>query len=274
MVEENYTDDITSLSERELESVFQTVEPPACLLGGWAVHLHVNEAFQDTTGREYIGSRDIDIGFHVEPSWDENELVDAPVGKSLTGIEALGYTRARFGFLKTFDRETGEVISEDEVQSVLPHQRFDVHVDILPDTEKLDAFVEAFGFRPPDEQLLRHAFEDGAAGPLSVHRSWELPETILIVDPDLLGAMKIRSAPQRDKDEKLVKDVADLHALLWYVGDYHEMRTSVRSWVSESDIQDLMGHLSEQVYRAAANLLGSGVDHETVQDSIEQLGRD
>lgn len=271
MVEENYTEDITTLSERELESVFQTVEPPACLLGGWAVHLHMNEDFRDITDREYIGSRDIDIGFHVDSNWSTNEIVDAPVGKSLTGIEALGYSRSRFGFVKTFNRETGEPIDEDEVQSVFPHQRFDVHIDIIPDTEELDTFEEEFGFRPPEEPLLRHAFENGAAEPLSSHRSWDLPEETLIADPDLLGAMKIRSAPLRDKDEKLVKDIADLHALLWYVRDYREMREDVRSWVSDEEIRTLVEYLNDQVYGAAANLLG--VDHETVRSSIEQTGR-
>ena len=44
MVEENYAEDITSLSERQLESVFQTVDPPTCLLGGWAVHLQAEQA--------------------------------------------------------------------------------------------------------------------------------------------------------------------------------------------------------------------------------------
>jgi hypothetical protein len=51
MVAENYTDEITELSERELRGVFQTVEPQACLLGGWAVHIHVHAAFREATDR-------------------------------------------------------------------------------------------------------------------------------------------------------------------------------------------------------------------------------
>ncbi len=69
MVRQYYADEITGISEEELRPLCQTVEPPACLLGGWAVHLHVNDGFRDAYGREYIGSRDVDLGFHVDPDW-------------------------------------------------------------------------------------------------------------------------------------------------------------------------------------------------------------
>lgn len=66
MVRQYYVDEITDISEQELRPLCQTVEPPACLLGGWAVHLHVNDGFRSEYGREYIGSRDVDLGFHVD----------------------------------------------------------------------------------------------------------------------------------------------------------------------------------------------------------------
>jgi hypothetical protein len=43
---------------------------------------------------------------------------------------------------------------------------------------------------------------------------------VRVAPVDLLGAMKVRAAPQRDKSHKLLKDLADLHALLWSVADY------------------------------------------------------
>ena len=36
-----YVPQVTELSELELQAVFEAAEPPVCLLGGWAVHLHV-----------------------------------------------------------------------------------------------------------------------------------------------------------------------------------------------------------------------------------------
>ncbi len=81
--------------------------------------------------------------------------------------------------------------------------------------------------------------------------------------------MKIRSIPDRDRDQKRVKDVADLHALLWYVSEYEEMRSAVRSWVSDSDLDQLRDHVDDGLYMETANLLQ--IDASLVEDSIEQL---
>jgi len=64
-----YAEAVTTLSENELQDVFSAAEPPICLLGGWAVHLHITDGFRDAHDRPYIGSRDIDLGIHVDPSW-------------------------------------------------------------------------------------------------------------------------------------------------------------------------------------------------------------
>lgn len=76
MVRQYYVPRITELSEQELQTVFNTVEPPAALLGGWAVHLHVNDSFQREYGREYIGSRDIDLGIHAARDHPESTRFD------------------------------------------------------------------------------------------------------------------------------------------------------------------------------------------------------
>ena len=51
MVRQYYVDQITDFSERELESVAKAVEPPFCLLGGWAVYCHANTGFEEEHGR-------------------------------------------------------------------------------------------------------------------------------------------------------------------------------------------------------------------------------
>ena len=64
-----YAEAVTGLSEGELQDVLRVAEPQICLLGGWAVHRQVTEGFRDTHGRDYIGSRDIDLGLHVDEDW-------------------------------------------------------------------------------------------------------------------------------------------------------------------------------------------------------------
>lgn len=271
MVRQYYVPQVTQLSERELQSVFQAAEPPVCLLGGWAVHLHVNPGFQDEVGREYIGSRDIDIGVHIDPSWTAEELHGKPVGQSLTAIHELGYTESRFGFVHTFHRETQERISEDEASEYDMHEIFQVYIDVIPDTAELAAFKEAFGFTPPAEPLLQPVFAANEGEPLARHVSWSVKDNVRIAPPELLAAMKILSLPDREKSHKQVKDVADLHALVWYVHDYTEMKSAVLDYITDDDLHQLAEAVDETVFENAAELLQ--VDPHLISGSIQRLHR-
>lgn len=269
MVRQYYVNEITDISQGELDTICRTVEPPVCLLGGWAVHLHANEKFHDEYGREYIGSRDVDLGFHVDPEWTEDELLNASVGKSVKQLEDHGFIPFSFRFVRYYHRETGEVLKEDEAKRLASHQLFEMYLDVIPDTDELDTFQEVFGFRPPAEPLLTHVFEDNAGSPLADFVHWDVPEQVLISDPDLLAAMKMRSIPDRNKYQKRVKDVADLHALLWYVMDYQEIQSRILEWVSDADIQQMRNIIDDQVYKEAADLLQ--IDKQLVQNSIGQF---
>jgi hypothetical protein len=39
---------------------------------------------------------------------------------------------------------------------------------------------------------------------------------VMLPKPELLLAMKLNSTPRRDKENKRIKDVADIYALLWH----------------------------------------------------------
>jgi len=41
-------------------------------------------------------------------------------------------------------------------------------------------------------------------------------KTVLLPKPHVLLAMKLNSAPNRDKENKRIKDIADIYALLWH----------------------------------------------------------
>lgn len=271
MVRQYYVPQVTGLSEQELQAVFEAAEPPICLLGGWAVHLHVNPGFQSEHGHEYIGSRDIDIGVHVDDSWSDEELSETPVGDSVTAIESLGYTKSRFGFVQNFLRDSQERITEDEASTHGMHEVFQIYVDVIPDTTELEAFREVFGFKPPAEPLLAPVFEENEGEQLSEYVTWSQPDEKLIVSPELLSAMKIRALPDRDKSHKRVKDVADLHALLWYVKDYTDMKTDALEYVSDSDLEQLEEAVDESVFEDAANLIQ--IEPQLVNNSINRLLR-
>jgi hypothetical protein len=271
VVRQYYVPQVTELSEQELRTVFEAAEPPVCLLGGWAVHFHVTPGFHAEHGREYIGSRDIDIGVHVDASWAGEDILETPVGGSLSAIEDLGYTKSRFGFVQNFLRDSQDRISEAEASEHSMHEVFQVYVDIIPDTTELDGFGDVFGFKPPAEPLLAPVFEEHKGEQLAEYVSWSLPAQKMIVSPELLAAMKIRSLPDRDKSHKRVKDVADLHALLWYVTDYTEMRAGALEYVSDSDVEQCADAVDDPTLKDAATLLQ--IEPQLISDSINRLLR-
>jgi hypothetical protein len=249
--------------------VFGAAESPVCLLGGWAVHLHVNTGFQNRHSREYIGSRDIDLGVHVEPDSNKEELRNQPVGESISAIKDLGYTESRFGFVQNFLRSNHEPINEDEASNYGMHEIFQVYVDIIPDTNKLQQFKNAFGFKPPSEKLLKPVFTENKSQPLSEYVSWSPTSGKQIVTPELLAAMKIRSIPHREKTHKQIKDIADLHALLWYVKDYNSIKQDVLNHVSSTDLKQLHKTVDQNQLKQAANLLQ--IKTQLLKNSIQQL---
>ena len=66
-------------------------------------------------------------------------------------------------------------------------------------------------FVPIDEPLLSLVFHDKMYTAARLFK-----KRVLLPKPHVLLAMKLNSAPKRDKENKLVKDIADIYALLWY----------------------------------------------------------
>ena len=82
------------------------------------MHFHVNSAFRESRGQDYIGSRDIDLGIHVDSGRSPEELERGSVGGTMRGIEGLGFVSHRFGFKKSVDRDSGETLTEDEARQL------------------------------------------------------------------------------------------------------------------------------------------------------------
>ena len=265
-----YAEAVTGLSEGELQDVLGVADPPVCLLGGWAVHLQVIEGFRDTHGRDYIGSRDIDLGIHVDEDWAADDITDSPVAETLERVEEeLGYNRGRFGFYQQFHRETSERLDDDQASALASHNVFRVDIDVIPDTTKLDAFESAFGFRPPAEPLLEPVFSDQTGDPLEEYVDWSVSKDTQIAPPAGLAAMKVRAFPDRDKSHKRLKDLADLHSVLWYVADYDGVRAAALELLTDEDLDTFDAAIDSDLYERTARLID--VDGTVLRQSIERL---
>ena len=81
----------TDTSYKYLQQIVKILDEPICILGGWAVYLTVNTNFKKAEGRNYLGSKDIDLGFHIDKSLEKSKLKNTAMAKSLEKIEKDGF---------------------------------------------------------------------------------------------------------------------------------------------------------------------------------------
>jgi hypothetical protein len=211
MVRVELYDDIETRKSREiLEIISEEIDTPVVLLGGWAVYLTVNENFEKEYGSTYLGSKDLDLGFHIDKSQTIDELNASDFSKTLKVLEKVGFwPHGTSRYCKIFHFETGGLITEDESRRYPPYDLFYLYVDMIVDNiHPLNN--EVFKIKPIDEPLLSRAFNDNLFNRIKYGES-----TILLPEPHILLATKLSSFPRRTKDEKKIKDACDIYALLW-----------------------------------------------------------
>lgn len=198
------------ISEKYLERVFKLIKGNMCLLGGWAAYHTVNKNFEKNTGRKYIGSRDIDIGFHIGQNWTEQQLKKSEFCTAIRQIENIGFRSVSFRLIKDFNIETGKELTPTEATKLPQYQTFNLFVD--PIVDYIHPKIKlVLGFVPIDEPLLSLVF----AKRLST--TAKLFETnVVMPKTHVLLAMKLNSVIARDREHKRIKDIADIYALLWY----------------------------------------------------------
>ena len=204
-----YSEDEIGLSKRHLHTIFEDVEE-GCLLGGWAVFLNVNESFRRTTGRSYIGSRDIDIGFRLKPFSKAEVLLRTEFARVFQKLKDAGFRGQSFRMFKDFDRDTGRELSPEESNEKPLYEVLRLYVDLVVDHIP-ETFRETFGFTPIDEPLLTRAYDDKRF----IDVMWE-GAPLRIVDSIVLLCTKLRSMVSRTRDYKRIKDIADAYALIWH----------------------------------------------------------
>ncbi len=207
---ELYSELETGLAHRSLETLVTRIPEPPVLLGGWAVYLTVREDFSSEYGSDYLGSRDIDLGFHIDPTMDIGSLKASELSLAIGVMRDLGYwPDGMFRFCRIVHRETGGSLTEEGSKGVPLHDIFRLYIDLIVDRVHPD-LQGVLGFKPIDEPILARAFDDRAFSSLDLGGA-----SVLIPEPYLLVAMKLAAIPDRTRDDKRVKDSCDIYALLW-----------------------------------------------------------
>lgn len=241
------------ISSKYLKTVVGRLEEPICLIGGWAVYHMVNKNFKKATGRDYIGSRDIDIGFHFEKNWSEKELRESSFAKSIGIIEKeLGFVPVGFRYVKEFHIETEKELRTDEVKTTPLHFIFPLYIDPIVDIIH-PKFYEVFKFNPVDEPLLEMVFLDKA------NRMTEksFGKNLLLPKPHILLATKLNSVIGRDKEHKRLKDIADIFTLLWFTDvEISEIKSNLLEFYERENIKRIISAISRQDIKDVASITG------------------
>lgn len=240
----------TRTSYKYLQEVIKALQEPIGILGGWAIFLHVNKNFQKAQGRPYLGSRDIDLGFHLSKNSTREEMKNSALAQSLEILQKkLHFKPVSFRLLREVHTETEEEIGEGKI--IPAHFVFPLYVDVVVDTIP-PKFKEVFHFQPVDEPLLRFAFEE------QKYRDEleEFGKKIWLPKPELLLATKINALKQRDKAHKRIKDICDIFALLWYSKEKPEvLKEEVTQFVAPQAVSTTIRTITDDDYQKASDQL-------------------
>ena len=244
----------TKTSYRYLKEVIRSLKEPICILGGWAIFFHVNKKFEKVQGRPYLGSRDIDIGFHLDKNANTDKMKSSSLAISLSILQnKLKFKSISFRLLKEIHTETEEEIRKGEIIS--SHLIFPMYIDLLVDFIP-EKFKDVFGFQPIDEPLLRYVFQD------TKFRTElkEFNKKLWLPNIDLLLATKINALKLRDKEHKKIKDICDIFALLWYSNEIPvNLRKGVRKFISLNDIKKIILTINNEDYEKASIQLSHNI---------------
>ena len=200
---------------------------------------------------EYLGSKDIDLGFHFSKTQTPESIRQSSYASSIEALKQMGFYGRSYRMIQAYHRETGKRLSQDEAKKVPLYNIFDLYVDLLFDNIP-DKFCETMGFQPLDEPLLRAVFKEDQCYEVD-----EFGARFFLPTPSVLLATKIKALPGRDKDHKRHKDIADIYALFWYSGAPPEtLESDLLHYVSSKDINAALSDITEEEYKKTAEALG------------------
>lgn len=210
----------------------------------------VNKDYQEEYGQNYHGSKDIDLGFHIDRSWNINQLKSSPFTKSVTNLEKEGFIPISQRYVKHF-KEDGTELSEQASKKVSHAFMFDLFVDPIVDNMH-DDIKEVVGFTPIDEPLLSQVFLNKKCTILKLS-----DVEVVVPNPEVLLATKINSVNKRTKDHKRIKDIADIYVLIPYSNiPISSLRRKLLNILNKRKIIMEFEKFTKDDYANAGNALG------------------
>ena len=255
-----YDDREVDISRKYLLDILSIIEGPYVLVGGWGVYLNVNYNYRQDTGREYLGSRDIDLGIKVQEDFHEERDPLLKIIKLLK--DKYDFRPLAFRMFKEIDYDTGRTLQPEGAKGTPLYQIIQMYVDFLVDKPLAD-FKERYGLIPMAEPLIGKIFDNKENQRRCLFHDFQVP----VPRPDLQIAMKVKSAPNRDKEDKLIKDLADTVALILYSDD--NRLDNLSKWISEEGRKEFEGVIDDKNTVKVANILD--IDEALVRNTLRRI---
>lgn len=261
-----YTENEIEISKSNLSTVISNVKEPVCLLGGWAVYITVNQRFKAEQGRDYIGSRDIDLGFHIDATWSDEQLQKSAFSKSIEILKNMKYYGIGSRFVQHHDLETKRLLTEEESKKRRKYEMFDLFVD--PVVDKIHPRTKVlFGLDPIDESLLANVFSGN-----QFVMSGYFGKEIMLPSSEVLVSMKINSVLNRNKEDKRIKDIADIYSLMWYSDTkFPDLKQSVQKICGTEKVSFTISKFVDQDYGAVSQAIG--IDKDEISQVIAEMAK-
>lgn len=160
---------------------------PIAIIGGWEVFFYVNETYMRAFGKDYMGSRDMDICFDYNK---EKEFLQL--------IRDMGFTEngMYFRWEKIYNRETKKFVTPEEAKNEHIFNLIYIFLDLFCDRET---------------EILKSRYIDALK-----HRKSYSIDGFSLTDISTLVNLKCTALFSRDKSDKENKDACDLYALIAY----------------------------------------------------------
>jgi len=257
----------TKTSLNYLDKVFSITAEPACLIGGWAIYFAVNEQFRKRFGRDYLGSRDIDLGFFINKKWSEKQLSESSFAKTLNALESkMDFKLQGFRLRKDFHLLHEKELAAEDAKAVPSSFLFTLFVDLAVN-ETHAKFSKTFGFAPLPEPLLGLVFTSEKRR-IALKKSRE----IWLPAPEVLLATKLNSVNNRNKEGKRAKDILDIIALLLFAKPgTKELLKNLRQIYGKKKATDATKKISEKEKESASKMLG--IEKKLVDLAFEEFSK-
>jgi len=245
-----YSDKETQTSYDYLKKVVHSLDEPICIVGGWAIFLTVNPAYQQRFNIPYLGSRDIDLGFHFEPKQTDSELKKSAFAKALKKLESEGFESIDFRLVKHLDRETGIPLPKEEYKTKPLFDIIEMYVDLMVDNIP-ENFTPVFGMGVADEPLIEQVFKN------ENYRSElvEFDKKLYLPSPTILLSTKLKSLPNRQKDDKRLKDIHDICGVLLFSRQPLDEFKPVSTFLTKEQLEKGLNTITDQEIALVENNL-------------------